>query len=209
MRNTETGSGNARVPLAACCQCFSASTVSTGGQATRGTQRGGDVRCGFTLIEGMMASVVLAAVTLAVLAAFTAAAQNGEAADESMMAAELARQLLDEIAAKPVLDPNNVVQMLGPDAGENGRAQFDNVDDYHGYRDSTKKLYGLDNVAVMDLPYEYKRSVTVEFRRPPGTTTARASADFVVVTVKVQVKSGPNGEYTFQRLFANVPRGGQ
>ena len=164
---------------------------------------------GFTLIEGMMASVLLAVVAMAVLAAFTAAAQNGAEADESMTAAELARQLLDEIASKPVLDPNNVVQMLGPDAGESGRAQFDNVDDYHGYKDSTKKLYGLDSVAVMDLPYEYKRSVTVEFRRPPGTTTARASADFVVVTVKVQVKSGADGTYTFQRLFANVPRGGQ
>jgi hypothetical protein len=164
---------------------------------------------GFTLIEGMMASVLLAAIAMAVLAAFTAAAQNGAEADESMMAAELARQLLDEIASKPVLDPNNVIQMLGPDAGESGRAQFDNVDDYHGYKDSTKKLHGLDGVAVMDLPYEYKRSVTVEFRRPPGTTTARASADFVVVTVKIQVKSGADGEYTFQRLFANVPRGGQ
>jgi hypothetical protein len=167
------------------------------------------IRRGFTIIEGMMASVLLAGVTLAVMSAFTAAAQNSAEADESMMAAELARQLLDEIAAKPVLDPNNVIQILGPDAGESGRAQFDNVDDYHGYHDSTKKLYGLDSVAVMDLPYEYKRSVTVEFRRPPGTTTARASADFVVVTVKIQVKSRADGEYTFQRLFANVPRGGQ
>src|SRR5215813_12309896 len=92
---------------------------------------------GFTLAEGLIAAVVLAAAVAGIVGPISAAYQQTRALEEASIATSLARQLLDEIVAKPFVDPSDYSTTLGPEADEVTRSAYDNVDDYNGYHDST------------------------------------------------------------------------
>jgi len=83
----------------------------------------------FTLLEALLASVLLALVISAALLPFTVGVQNDQAVGRQAEAVALAQDLMEEILA-----PNDPARKVpGPDAGEGYRRDFDNVDDYHGY----------------------------------------------------------------------------
>src|SRR5688572_22983878 len=108
--------------------------------------RGGGVsiarRAGLTLAESLIACVVLAIAVAGMMAPIAASHQQSRAAESSATCASLARQLMDEIVARPFVDPTDQSTTLGPEAGELTHAQFDNIDDFHGYRDSSDGSVG-------------------------------------------------------------------
>ena len=159
---------------------------------------------GFTLAETLMAATMLVAVVAAIAAPISASCKQGEAMRDATTAASLARQLLDEIVAKPFLDPQTYTATLGPDSDENGRAAFDDISDYHGYTDTTQSLQEVDGTAVnWGGGPVYTRSVSVEFRTAPDSAPA-TTGNFALVTVTVSTADGQSVKV--QRLVTNYPR---
>src|SRR5687767_1019001 len=88
---------------------------------------------GFTLIEALIAAVILAAAVGAMVAPMSATYIQSRTIKQTNIALSMAQQLLDEVVSKHFADPTDAsVVTLGPDSGESGRATFDNMDDYHG-----------------------------------------------------------------------------
>jgi prepilin-type N-terminal cleavage/methylation domain-containing protein len=164
----------------------------------RGSKRG------FTLAESLIGISVLAIATVGIVAPILAAGQQACVSDELTTASLLARQLLNEIASRPFLDPVLPGGPLGPGPGETSRALYDCVGDYSGYSDTTSTLATMDGVSVSSTAGgSFKRQVQAEYRTTP-TGSAAASGDFIVVTVTVTTPS--NQLVTAQRLFANYTR---
>jgi hypothetical protein len=143
-------------------------------------------RPAFSILESLMASVVLAIAVVGIAGPLAASAEQAEMIRERGTALVLARQLLEEIAAKPLCD-GGVTCHLGPEtgAGETSRDKYDSADDYHGYHDSTDRLTSL---AGQTVPFTagatYARDVTVEYRATLAGNAA-TSGDFGLVTVAV------------------------
>src|SRR4051812_26117521 len=102
-----------------------------------------------TIVESLMASTVLAIAVVGIAGPLGAASEQSELVRERGTALVLARQLLEEIASKPLCDGGTSCN-LGPEraAGESGRSKFDSADDYHQYHDSTADLYNLSGQRV-------------------------------------------------------------
>ena len=112
---------------------------------------------GFTLIEALLASVILAMVVGAVVMPFTAGAANTAQNARSTLAINLAQDLMEEILAKPFHDPDE------SEAGETGRSNWDDMDDYDGYSEGEWEIAGFDGVKVGDpSAVALTRDVTVE-----------------------------------------------
>ena len=117
-------------------------------------------RQGFTLVEVLVASAILSFVTLGIVQAVSAGQARTLDALKRARAQALAEVLLEEILAKPYADPEGETA-FGPDADEGSRADFDNIDDYHGYIESAGAL--ADHAAAT-YPADYQslaRSVSV------------------------------------------------
>lgn len=155
---------------------------------------------GFTLAESLIAAAVLAITAVAVIGPISASYQQTQFSEEASTATELAQQLLDEISAKPLADPTDSSRVLGPEIDESGRAAFDNVDDYHGYSDTTANLRALDG-SVIDWKGRgtYQRSVQVEYRLEPAGSPVLAG-DFALATIRVTAPSGQ--VFKIHRLFS-------
>lgn len=138
-----------------------------------------------------MAAAVLGMATVAIVGPIVTARQQTEAVAGVGAALALARQLMEEVAAKPYADPDDGNILLGPDAGETSRDLFDNVDDYHGYSDATKSLRSVDGDTVETVnatrapAVAFARRVTVEYRAGP-TGPSVAVGDFALITVSVK-----------------------
>jgi Tfp pilus assembly protein PilV len=143
-------------------------------------------RRGFGLAEGLIASTFLAIAVVGIAGPLAASHEQTQTIQERSTAFSLARQLLGEIAAKPLADDTNTSCRKGPELnrGETDRTRFDSADDYHGYRDTTNGLSDLAGNTVGFATATYARDVTVEYR----TTVAGASmtaGDFALVTVTI------------------------
>src|SRR5262249_34664162 len=102
----------------------------TGGAVARHRIRGVD---GFTLVEALIASLVLAIVTAACALPLVAAAQQTQEADRLKYAVELGQALMDEIMARPVMDSRVNDTVPGPSEIETSRKAFLNVDAFNGF----------------------------------------------------------------------------
>ena len=140
-------------------------------------------RFGFTLLESLVAAAVLGAAVVGVAAPLLASHQQSQAAQQTGMAIAIARQLLEEIAARPFAEPDGSTH-LGPESGETTRAAYDNADDYHAYEDSTPALKSIDGSTLIVAGETYKRSVSVQYRSGRSGPTAN-TGDYALVTVSV------------------------
>jgi type II secretory pathway pseudopilin PulG len=169
-----------------------------------------NTRRGFTLTEGLIAAVILAAAVGGMLAPMSATYQQSRIIKQSNIAISMAQQLLDEVVSRHFLDPNDSSMVKGPDSGEATRSTYDNIDDYHNYSDTTdpaasNSIKTLSGDAIDWKSSEvYTRSVNIEYRATP-TGPATASGDFAMVTVKVRMPSGQS--VSVSRLVARYPRG--
>lgn len=86
-----------------------------------------------------MSTAITAVASAAVLLGIANSIDATDANLQQTLAIGMAQQLMDEIAAQRYVEPggNPYATSLAPDAGETigpGRSQFDDIDDYNGYR---------------------------------------------------------------------------
>jgi type II secretory pathway pseudopilin PulG len=142
-------------------------------------------RRGLTLLEALMAAVLLALVAGAVIAPFTAAAQNNAQEARQTLAVSCAQELMEEILSKRVNDPD------GSEAGESGRGNWDDMVDYDGYTEAEGGIVGADGSALAG-PGSAGLSRTVTVRKTfsagplPGQT-----GTFAEIVVEVRHRGSP------------------
>jgi Tfp pilus assembly protein PilV len=158
---------------------------------------------GFTLVEALIASVILALATVAVLGPVLASQQQAQAIDSGSETLVLAQQLMEEITAKPFADPTDGNTVMGAGADETDRSLFDNADDYHGYSDTSKTLVAMSGASVGDAAGDvYTRTVKVEYRSSPSGGVV-LSGDFALITVTVTPPDGTPVQ--LHKLVTRVP----
>jgi type II secretory pathway pseudopilin PulG len=157
-------------------------------------------RGAFTLIEGLIASLILAVGVAGVASTLAASAAQARALATDTTAQMLARELMEEVAAKPFAAPVSS-DAAGYKLGNASRATYDNLSDYDGYSDVTpiKSLNG-DTINTGDGVI-YTRSVAIEFRTTPGGPKV-LNGDYAMITVVVKANLGRS--ITMSRLVTNV-----
>jgi prepilin-type N-terminal cleavage/methylation domain-containing protein len=89
-------------------------------------------RCGFTLVEAMIAMLIIG-LTIAALVASTGAFTRTNAAGIDLSTAEFLIEEIRELTASlPIVDPVTGTATFGPEAGETSLAQCDDLDDFNG-----------------------------------------------------------------------------
>ncbi len=154
------------------------------------SRRLGQLRWGLTLLECMMASVVLAISVFAVTLPFTVGARNEEVQQRRTVAVALAQEMMEEILSKPFSDPQGL-SMPGPETDEYSRWLFDNIDDY----DSLYEYFGMYGDTTMQPVSDpamigLSRHVTTKYVYVSGQQTDQPPT-FIRVTVEVRYESTP------------------
>ena len=143
-----------------------------------------------------MASVVVAVAVLGIVSVLTSASQQTSVIRQNAIAVGLARQLIEEIAARP----------FGPPASTTAttRGSFQTIGDYNGYTDTSGAITQLDGSSIDVGDGEtYTRKVTEQTGAKPASDTLSPDADFVLVTVTVTTPAGQSVQIS--RTFTNVP----
>jgi Tfp pilus assembly protein PilV len=165
---------------------------------------------GFTLAEALLAVVVLMVAVAGIMGPISASYSQTRTVKQTTTAISMAQQLLDEILSKPFVDPSDLSTALGPEANELGRAAFDNIDDYHGYNDSTDstKVNAMKTASGQAILWNsndnYTRAVTMEYRNSP-TGASVAGGDYLLITVKVTMPHGH--QVSVERMVCLYPKG--
>lgn len=156
------------------------------GDKRRGT------RGGFTLMEAMIASTVLAVAVVGISGLLSSSYAQSSRQEQSAITLSLARQLMEEIRARPLALPDGSASLPGWSSGVTDHRLYDTVDDYNGYTDQSNALTTLAGLSVNIGGGEiFTRSVSVTSGvRPTGHTVA-PSGDFAVVRVTV---TSPRGQ---------------
>lgn len=143
---------------------------------------------GMTLIEVVVAAMILSIGVTAVTGALLAGSMQAAEAVRVQLGCAAAEALLEEVLGKPYVDPQGQVG-LGPDAGEATRAAFDNVDDYHGFAEAAGAMQDATGTDYPTEFAEFGRSVSVQATtlQPAGFVVAVSG---VTVTVTVTAESG-------------------
>ncbi|MCK6454917.1 MAG: prepilin-type N-terminal cleavage/methylation domain-containing protein [Phycisphaerae bacterium] len=151
-------------------------------------------RRGFTFVELLIATAILAMSATAAMLALTAGVQRVQESSRYAQAVVLAESLMEEIVNRPFEDPEAPsVRNPGPGPDETDRTKFDNVDDYDGYSESDKVLRelrtGLPAIAPSNSAGLWRR-VSVQYI----TLNGQAAWDQNnVVRVTVTVNDGDGG----------------
>lgn len=93
-------------------------------------------RHAFTLVETVLSTIMVSVLLCAALSATISARGGSVVASERALALDLAEELLAEIMQQAYVDPEAPEAASGPDVGETGRTDFDDVDDYSGWKQS-------------------------------------------------------------------------
>jgi len=159
---------------------------------------------GFTLIEALLASVVLAATVTAITVPFTLAGKNQQIDIRRTLAVALAEELMEEILSREFCESDETAAThLGPDAGETDRCLFDNVDDYHACTEPPGSIANVEG-QLIDVPgaRDLSRHVTTQYVYLSGQDTS-ATPSFIRVTVEVRYRGEPVVKLT--RLVYELP----
>jgi prepilin-type N-terminal cleavage/methylation domain-containing protein len=146
-------------------------------------------RAGFTLLEGLIASVVLAILALGVAGSLSASYQQSEAVRANSTAVTLARQLSDEIVSKPFV-PTDALGSGGV------RSAFTGISAYNNYSDASNAMPLLAGGSPLDVTGSdvYTRQASVVANGQPtvnGTADVKSpTTDFAIVTVNVTCPDG-------------------
>ncbi len=144
---------------------------------------------GFTLVEAVLSLVIVSVMLVAVLSTVGASRLSQYRTSQYSRGQLLAEALMAEILPQDYLDPNDT-PVFGTESGESTstRADFDDVDDYHGW--SSSPPVAKDGTELAGLS-GWQRSVTVQWVNPADITQAQGSesnAKRVIVTVSCNNK---------------------
>jgi prepilin-type N-terminal cleavage/methylation domain-containing protein len=140
-------------------------------------------RDGFTLIEVLIAIILIGLGILSLISANGAFTQANEAGVEMSTAEFLIEQIRELSAVMPVIDPQSGITTFGPEASET-LLTYDDLDDFNGA--SFSPPISVNRSTLNDLS-AYTQQITVEnvsasnFEQVVGNHTS----PFVRVTVKV------------------------
>jgi len=143
---------------------------------------------GFTLVEAMMAVVVLGIAAASVLLPFVSGAAVRAEGINRTLAARLASDLMEQILRLPFHDPQDTNYTPGPDAGETGPANFDNIDDFHDYNELQGQVKDAAGAVFTDPMYiNFSRNVECEYHAmsPQPVPGSIEECNFISVTVHV------------------------
>ena len=133
-------------------------------------------RRGMTLIEAVISLAIVAVMMVAALQTVGNTARSRQAQASLRRGPSLARDLMAEILPNRYVD-TGASPVFGPETGEGAggtRANFDDIDDYHGWSETTIQV--KDGTALTDLT-GWSRSVDVvyvtatDLDTPVGTDT--------------------------------------
>ncbi|CAN5695775.1 hypothetical protein BH09PLA1_BH09PLA1_30740 [soil metagenome] len=159
--------------------------------------RRGRTRVGFTLVECLIASVVLAVTVLGICGALTAASRQSEAMEVDVRTLSLARQLMERIASCP-FDPPATNDQPGWGAGNTNSSQYDDVRDFSGLDDQIAAAGG--SAQRLTDTIGFRRQVAVEFRTSPSGVSNPAG-DFALISVTITPDSHGQA-FTLHRMVA-------
>ncbi len=152
---------------------------------------------GFTLVEALMASVILSIAVAAAFMPFTAGARSQDIEGRQSLAVSLAQDLMEEILLKPFEEPNDADQLpepesrFGPDAGENSRSSYSAIDDYHGYTELPGHVIDPAGQAITDdAAAGLSRHVMVSYVYVTGQDVTE-QPNFMRVVVKISYNGQP------------------
>ena len=162
-------------------------------------------RDAFTLVEALLAAVILAMTVSAIVMPFVAGAQNDLVSARGALAITLAQDLMEEILARPFSDPDDGDHAnLGPDNGETpgDKQTFDNIDDYDNYAEPAGHIQTHQvDIAVDPMTATLSRSAVVAYVYVSGQDTSKPPT---CCRVGVMVSNGTEALVTLSRLvYAN------
>jgi len=147
----------------------------------------------------MIASVVLAIAVIGVATTIAASHQQTGAVESDAVAVAAARQLMEEIAAKPLVATDATPGWSG---GVQDRFNYDTINDYGGFTESSP-VFTLEGQKLQVGADDYVRTVRITYPTTVFGTTAEAG-EFALVEVTVRGSQGKG--CTLQRLVARTVR---
>jgi hypothetical protein len=147
----------------------------------------------------MIACVVLAVAVIGVATTIAASHQQTNAVESGAVTVAAARQLMEEIAAKPLVASDATPGWF---AGQHDRKFYDTINDYGGLTEPSP-VYTREGQKLLVGPENYVRTVKVTYPTTVfGTTTA--AGEFALVEVSVTGNKGQG--CTLKRLVAKTNR---
>lgn len=154
-------------------------------------ERGRRGRRGVTLVEVILATLVVGVMMAGALATVSASQRTSKAMGDTMLAQQLANELLAEITRQAYSDATDTAVSNGATATElapGNRSLFNDVNDYKAWTESPPKNKSGAAIAGASA---WTRSVSVEFLTPTALTTPSATDQGIArITVFVKERSG-------------------
>jgi prepilin-type N-terminal cleavage/methylation domain-containing protein len=153
---------------------------------------------GLTLVESLLASAILAFAVVAVSEAVIAGQMQAIDALHRARAVELGEALMEEVLRLAYADPDGV--------GEVGRANFDDLQDFNGFNETSGTLSDANGIAY-DMPYQsFSRSVSVvPANAGSGINVAGLGGPLMGLTITVTVRDAAGAIWTLTRFRAEPP----
>ena len=152
---------------------------------------------GFTLIEALMASVILAIAVAAALVPFTSGARSQDVESRQTLAVGLVQDLMEEILLKPFEEPGDsdetpeTESRFGPDTGETLRSSYSAIDDYHGYEELSGQIIDPAGQVITDpAAAGLSRHITVSYVYVTGQDVSEQPS-FMRVVVEIRYNGQP------------------
>lgn len=152
---------------------------------------------GFTLFEALLATALLVMVIGAIAQAVGSGQTQTKTTLANMRGMALAEALMEEILSKPYADPQGGATP-GPDAGETTRQLYDNIDDYHGFSETSSNIRDAAGNLYPSQYQNYTRSATAAYGTMTVTGMGTALNGITVTVTVTQTPSG--GSWTLTRF---------
>ena len=151
--------------------------------------RGVDARRGFSLVEAVVATGIVALMLVASINLLGGAVKNRATDNDHRTALMLGQQLMSEVQQQPYKDESITGLLFGPELGEDTgtRAGFDDVDDYHLFQEKPPRL--KDGTAVAGYT-DWKRKVKVTWVQPASLATSLTDTGLELIEVEVTDPAG-------------------
>ena len=154
-------------------------------------------RRAFTLVEVLLASIILSLAVGAITQSISTGHQQSSDALHSLRGVALAEALLEEVLGKPYADPNGT-SAAGPESGETTRQMFDNMDDFHGYTEAQGQVMRLSGTVYGPEYASFERSITATYNT---VTIADLGGTVSGLTVVVTVTDDKGRLWTVMRFI--------
>ncbi len=172
---------------------------------------------GATLIELVVSMVILAIAMTSLSVQFFSQTTRAVEPLFEIRAAELGQALMDEILAKPydenspaggvpACDDDSCSPVLGAEPDETSRIDFDDVDDYHYYCDSSPPYFAIEDVEGNEPDgFEYfQMSICVVYDNDyDGMSGAGVNAKRITIDIYPPAAGGRGPAITFSAYRSN------